>query len=177
MNSNNHLTLAYLNIHGQSNLTVTKQVQIENFLKFNKVDIAHLQEIEICDSSFSNCNFISSSYNIIPNNAANKFGTASLVKNEFTVENIKLDTEGRAIVFDVGDITFGNFYGHSGTDGRSRNNREKFFSEVIPQLLTNKKQMSHKNFQHVRQLQIPVSKDPGLLQILPRLKKSRCYLD
>ena len=141
MNSDNILTLAYLNIHGQSNLTDTKEMQIEDFMKFNKIDIAHLQEIEISDTSFSNCNFISSAFNIIPNNAANKYGTASLVKTEFTVENIKLDTAGRAIVFDIGDITLGNFYGHSGTDGRSRNNRNNFFSEVIPQLLTNKKQM------------------------------------
>ena len=104
MNSDNILTLAYLNIHGQSNLTDTKEIQIEDFMKFNKIDIAHLQEIEISDNSFSNCNFISSSFNIIPN----KYGTASLT--EFTVEIIKLDTAGRAIVFDIGDIILGNFY-------------------------------------------------------------------
>ena len=78
--SENILTIAYLNVHGQSSLSDTKQVQIEDFLKFNKVDVAHLQEIEICDESLSSCNFISSTYNIISNNAANKYGTASLVK-------------------------------------------------------------------------------------------------
>ena len=141
VNQENILSLAYLNIHGQSNLTDTKQVQIEDFLKFNKVDIAHLQEVEISEESFSNCNFVSSSYNIISNNATNKYGTASLVKNIFTADNIKFDTSGRAIVFDIGDITLGNFYGHSGTDARSRSNRENLFSEVVPQLLTNRKQL------------------------------------
>ena len=50
--------------------TESKQAQIEDFIKFNKIDIAHLQEIEICDKTFSKCNFISSSFNINTNNAA-----------------------------------------------------------------------------------------------------------
>ena len=75
------LTIAYINIHGQSRLTDAKQVQIEDFIKYNKIDVAHLQEIDICDETFSGCNFISSSFDIITNNAENKYGTASLVKN------------------------------------------------------------------------------------------------
>ena len=83
--SNNLLTIAYINIHGQTKLSDAKQVQIEDFIKYNKIDIAHLQEIEICDETFSNCNFISSSFNIFTNNAGNKYGTSSLVKNIFSV--------------------------------------------------------------------------------------------
>ena len=48
-NPKNVLTLAYINIHGQTKLTDSKQVQIEDFLKYNKVDVAHLQETKICD--------------------------------------------------------------------------------------------------------------------------------
>ena len=136
-NSDNILVLAYINIHGQSTLSVEKQVQIEDFLKFNKVDIAHLQESEICDETFSQCNFISSSYNILSNNAENKYGTSSLVKSVMCVENFRCDTAGRGLVFDIGNLTFGNLYGHSGTDGKSRSNRDNFFSETVPQLLTN----------------------------------------
>ena len=51
--SQNILTVAYINMHGQSNLTKAKQVQLEDFIKFNKIDIAHLQETEICDDTFS----------------------------------------------------------------------------------------------------------------------------
>ena len=137
--SNQILTIAYMNVHGQSKSTEAKQVQIEDFLKYNNIDVAHLQEIEICDESFSGCNFISSSFNIIPNNAANKYGTASLVKNELLFENVRCDTSGRAIVFDIGELTLGNFYGHSGTDARSRASREQFCAEVVPHLLTNTK--------------------------------------
>ena len=141
MNSeNNILKIAYLNIHGQSKLSEAKQVQIEDFMKFKNIDIAHLQETKICDETFSSCNFISSDFNIHINNAANKYGTSSLVKSTFTVENIQCDTAGRALVFDIGGMTFGNLYAHSGTDARSRSNREQFFAEVVPQLLTSRKQ-------------------------------------
>ena len=139
--SDNILTVAYINMHGQSNLSEVKQVQLEDFIKFNKIDIAHLQETEICDDTFSTCNFISSSFNIHSNNAANKYGTSSLVKSVYSVENVRCDTAGRAIIFDMGGLTFGNLYAHSGTDGQSRSSREKFFAEVVPQLLTSRKSM------------------------------------
>ena len=37
--------------------------------------------------------------------------------------------------------TLGNIYGHSGTDAISRASREKFYAEVVPQLLTSRKLM------------------------------------
>ena len=139
LNPNKFLTVAYLNIHGQTNLSEAKQLQIQDFLKYNKIDVAHLQETDICDETFSTCHFISSSFNLISNNAENKYGTSSLVKNELSYENVRCDTAGRAIVFDIGEITLGNFYAHSGTDATSRARRENFCGEVVPQLLTNTK--------------------------------------
>ena len=133
------LKIAYLNIHGQSKFTEAKQVQIQDFILYNDIDVAHLQETEICEDTFSECSHISSSFNLISNNAANKYGTSSLVKNELSYENVKCDTSGRGIVFDIGDITLGNFYGHSGTDARSRASRENFCAEIVPQLLSNTK--------------------------------------
>ena len=47
----NVLRVASLNIRGQTGLNVSKQVQIENFLKVHDIDILHLQEIKIEDSS------------------------------------------------------------------------------------------------------------------------------
>ena len=110
------LTVAYLNIRGQSILTESKQKQIEAFAKFNKCDIIHLQEAHVDEETFSNCDFIASSYNIIANNSPTKYGTASLVRSELTPENIQLDSEGRVIVFDIGHFTTANIYLHSGTD-------------------------------------------------------------
>ena len=136
----NILTVAFLNIRGQSGLPITKQLQIESFIKYNNCDIIHLQEAHIDDDSFSTCDFISSNFNIVPNNSLNKYGTASLVKSELEIDNIQCDTEGRVIVFNVGELTLSNIYLNSGTDGRSKAGREKICSEILPNMLLNSKE-------------------------------------
>ena len=73
------LVVAYMNIRGQTGLDISKQKQIETFINIYKPDILNLQEINISEDTFENCDAINSSYNIISNNAANKYGTASLV--------------------------------------------------------------------------------------------------
>ena len=134
-----YLNLAYFNIRGQTGLNLSKQLQIENFLKTNNIDIASCQEINIVKETFQDCDFINSSYNIISNNASNKYGTCCLVSNNLQSENIKFDTNGRVIVFDIGNITFGNVYLPSGNDQSSRNSRENYSAQIIPQLLSNRK--------------------------------------
>ena len=81
-NFNNTLTIAYLNIHGQSGLPVSKQKQIEDFIRANNVDVLHTQEIDVEEDAFSQCHFLSSNYSIIQNNALNKYGTATFLKTE-----------------------------------------------------------------------------------------------
>ena len=88
-------------------------------------------------SGINGCNLITSSYNIISNNSINTYGTASLVKDEFNVENIAFDSNGRIIIFDIENLTLRNFYLPSGSDGNSRSRRENYFGETIPQLLIN----------------------------------------
>ena len=139
MASENILTIGYINIRGQTGLPVAKQLQIEAFARNNNCDILHLQEANILDDTFSSCNLLQSSFNIIENNATNKYGTASLVKTDLKIDNIQLDSEGRAIIFDIGDITIGNIYLQSGTDGRARASREKYCCDVLPGLLINSK--------------------------------------
>ena len=136
----NILTVAFLNIRGQSGLPISKQLQIESFIKYNNCDIIHLQEAHMDDETFSTCNFISSTFNIVSINSLNKYGTASLVKSELEIENIRCDTEGRVIVFDLGDLTLSNIYLNSGTDARSRAGREKICSEILPNMLLNCKE-------------------------------------
>ena len=133
------LTISYMNIRGQTGLDTAKQVQIEQFLKSYNIDIINCQEINVDSESFQSCNFINSSYNIISNNASNKYGTCSLVTSTLQLENIKFDTNGRVIIFDIGNITFGNVYLPSGNDPAMRNGRENYAAETIPQLLTNSK--------------------------------------
>ena len=119
------LTLGYLNIRGQSGLSVVKQIQIQDFIKHHSCDILHLQESNIDADSFSTCDMVSSAYNIIQNNSTTGYGTASIIKSDLNYENIQLDLEGRAIIFDVGNLTLGNIYLPSGTDALSRAGRER----------------------------------------------------
>ena len=133
------ITLAYMNIRGQTGLDTTKQLQIEHFLKFYDIDILNCQEVNIDSESFNVCNYISSSYNIISNNASNKYGTCCLVASHFNVDNIRCDTNGRVILFDIDDMTFGNVYLPCGNDKVMRGCRENYCAEEIPQLLINRK--------------------------------------
>ena len=135
----NTLTVSYLNIRGQTGFPTEKQFQIENLLKFSSSDILHLQETHIDDDTFEQCSYIKANYCILSNNAANRYGTASIVKNDLHVENLCFDTSGRIILFEVCGVAFGNMYLPSGTDGTSRGLRENYFGEIIPNLLVNNK--------------------------------------
>ena len=137
MASINTINIAYMNIHGQTGLDIVKQVQIENFIRNHKIDILNCQEINISADSFENCDLVNSSYSIISNNASNKYGTCCFVSNTLQPENIKFDTSGRVIVFNLGNITFGNVYLPSGNDPVMRNCRENYSAEILPQLLLN----------------------------------------
>ena len=126
-----------MNIRGQTGLDITKHVQIEQFLKTYKLDIINFQAINIDSDSFEQCHFINSSYQMVSNNARNKYGTASFISSSLQPDNIKFDTNGRVITFDIGNFTFGNVYLSSGNDPSMRNIRENYAAETIPQLLTN----------------------------------------
>ena len=139
-NFNNSITIAFTYIGGQSRLSVDKQLQIEEFLKRYKCDILNLQETNIEPETFSTCSYISNNYNILENNSINNYGTSSLIKSEFVVENVRCDSDGRVLIFDVGPMTFGNLYFNSGTDSVARGGREKICSEVLPNLLINSKE-------------------------------------
>ena len=51
-----------------------------------------------------------------------------------------MDSEGRALIFDISGMTFGNLYFHSGTDGISRSGRERLCSQILPNLMINAKE-------------------------------------
>ena len=92
------LTIFYLNIRGQTKFYDDKQQQLQDLIMHYGCDIIHLQETDFNDDTFKNCSFIKSNYQVISNNSATGYGTASLVKNDLDAENIRCDTEGRIIV-------------------------------------------------------------------------------
>ena len=136
--SSRKIRVLYLNIKGQTRLTLAKQLMIQDMIKFYRCDIIHLQEADIDENCFSACDLIRNDFFIIPNNSPSGYGTASLVRNEYAIENIRFDTHGRVIMFNIDNVTFGNIYLEAGTDSASRSAREKYLSEVIPNMLTNK---------------------------------------
>ena len=83
-----------MNIHGQTKLPTAKQLQIQDFIKLNNIDILQMQEIEIDDETFSNCDFLSSNFNLISNNSESKYGTASLIRSDLEYRNVRCDTSG-----------------------------------------------------------------------------------
>ena len=119
-------------------MTLEKQFQIQDIIKYHECDIVHLQESDIDSMTFENCSFINNNYTYITNNSRSKYGTASLVKNEFNVENIAFDTNGRLIVFNIGEMTFCNAYLEAGSDSISRASRENYCGETLPNLLINR---------------------------------------
>ena len=112
-----YIKIASLNCRGQTKFPVSKQLQIEDFIKSNNIDILCCQETNIQEDSFTTCNFIQSNFSIVKNNASNDYGTCCIVKNNFEIKNIVFDTTGRIFFFDIDGLTFGNFYLPAGLDG------------------------------------------------------------
>ena len=131
------ITVAYINCVGQTKFPVSKQLEIQSFVCSNNIDILHMQECKIDDDSFSQCGFLTSNFNIFSNNTPNEsnYGTATMVRSDIEVTNIHTDNEGRAMIFDAAECTWGNLYLPSGSDANSRAKRENYFGEIIPQLL------------------------------------------
>ena len=82
---------------------------------------------------------IASLSQLITNNARNKYGTCTFIKNNFSFSNVKMDTNGRAIVYDINNITFGNVYLPSGNEATAKQKREEYCGRILPQLLINQK--------------------------------------
>ena len=83
------------------------------------------------DSSFDSAEFISANYDIIRNNAISKYGTCCFVSNDLSYNNVRFDTEGRAISFDIPELslTNGNVYLPLGNDPVAKNKREEYCSQ------------------------------------------------
>ena len=82
---NIQLKILYLNVQGQTKMTLDKQMQINDFIEYHKFDIVHFQEIDFNDDTFQSCHFILNNYNIITNNSATTYGTASMIKTRLHV--------------------------------------------------------------------------------------------
>ena len=132
------MKVAFLNTYGQSGLSSQKLLEMENFIEYNRLDIVCLQETDIQENTFSGCSILNRFIPII-NNSKSGYGTCTLIRNNFTIENVIKDSEGRLISVDVENMSIVNLYLHSGTDQTSRNERENFINNIPNVLLYKKK--------------------------------------
>ena len=74
--SDRTMTIAYLNVHGQTGLNLSKEKLIKLLLVKHDMDILNCHETNITEESFKQ-SLIASKYNIIKNNAIHKYGSDS----------------------------------------------------------------------------------------------------
>ena len=55
---NKSFKVGYLNLRAQTGFGITKQAQVEHFVKQHMFDILHLQEAQILEDSFETCDFV-----------------------------------------------------------------------------------------------------------------------
>ena len=140
-----HLTVGSLNIRGQMTLGHSRILQLEDFVKQYKIDVLNLQETDLKEDVFLENDFLALNYQLIINNNPKGFGTSVLIKNDLEYDNVKMDTGGRLICYDLTDlnITGSNIYLQCGVLKEHRDSRDLYCSKIIPEIFHNRK---HANF-------------------------------
>ena len=140
-NQKSRITIGHINVYHQGGLDLAKQLEIEQQVKDHRLDIVHLQEINMSGEVFRDCPHLSSSFTFLSNTTSpTGYGTASLVKNSFAVKGLRGDEEGRVICFELDDwLTCWNVYLQSGQKRDANNSREEYCGKILPQLLLNRK--------------------------------------
>ena len=115
--------VATLNLRGQTKMNLTKLLQLEELLKSLKVAVIFFQESHIQDTTFENCPFIRSNFQLLINNSSTGYGTSALVNNSLKIENVKALPGGRILYFEINKTSFVNVYLPSGTAGKAESHR------------------------------------------------------
>ena len=134
------LKLAYINFKGQTGMVKQKLIQLETLIKAQRLDIINLQEVWVDSKIFLECPLINGNYQILTNNSRNNYGTSTLVSRNLKVDNVKIDSDGRVLIFDLPEfnLTIGNTYLQCGSDSKSKRHRDKTLCETVPELLANR---------------------------------------
>ena len=90
----NSLKIGFINIYGQTGFSSNKVLELENFISCNKLDVVCLQETDIDQNTFSECNILRK-FSPIINNSSTGYGTCTLVSKDLSVDNIIKDSDGR----------------------------------------------------------------------------------
>ena len=125
--------VATLNLRGQTKMNLSKLLQLEELLKSLKFAVIFFQESHIQDTTFENCPYIKSNFQLLINNSPTGYGTSALVNNSLKIENVKAIPGGRILYFEINKTSFVNVYLPSGSAGKG--DRESILSDSLPNLL------------------------------------------
>lgn len=127
MASNNLLIRKFATVNICGSFSNVKKDIFQHFLYTYAIDIIFLQEV-------TNENFINiNGYTSIINIGTSGRGTAILVKESITLENVEMLPSGRGIVAEYQQCTLVNIYAPSGNNNRKI--REEFYSLDVPYLI------------------------------------------
>ena len=115
--------VATLNLRGQTKMNLSKLLQLEELLKSLKPAIIFFQESHFQNTTFENCPFINSNFQLLINNSPTGYGTSALVNNSLKIENVKALPGGRILYFEINKTSFVNVYLPSGTAGKAESYR------------------------------------------------------
>ena len=91
-----NLKIGFINIYGQTGFRSNKVLELDNFINHHKLDVICLQETDIDQNTFSECNILRR-FSLIINNSSTGYGTCTLVRKDLSVDNIIKDSDGRFI--------------------------------------------------------------------------------
>ena len=60
--SEDSFKILYINTYAQTKFSNDKQLQLQDLISTYKCDIIHLQEVEVCDEIFQQCQFIKNNF-------------------------------------------------------------------------------------------------------------------
>ena len=92
--------IGYINIYGQTGFSSNKVLELESFINYHKLDVVCLQETEISQNTFSECNILRK-FSPIINNSSTGYGTCTLVSKDLSIDNIIKDSDGRFKSVDI----------------------------------------------------------------------------
>ena len=74
-----NLKIGFINIYGRTGFRSNKVLELENFIDHHKLDVICLQETDIDQNTFSECNILRR-FSLIINNSSTGYGTCTLAQ-------------------------------------------------------------------------------------------------
>ena len=131
--------MASINAYGQNGFKPDKNNIIADFMRKFKIGIVCFKETNINDQTYENNYFILDNFDLVINNPISGYGTSILISNSIKYENVRYNTDARAISIDLPDLvaTICNIYLLCGSNFNRKNKQNDYCTRVIPNPMIN----------------------------------------